>query len=135
LSWAFATLITLGSVIALKPTITNYLDKLSNYWRMKLWARWVLFSLYTLLMPLPMLFVLFRFITNERLEVRGANFSYSMYMNTLLIIMSALLMATWVGVLVRTVYTNRMECIRRRKDNNAEVNLSIENGNAEYEAL
>jgi hypothetical protein len=135
LSWAFATLITLGSVIALKPTITNYLDKLSNYWRMKLWARWVLFSLYTLLMPLPMLFVLFRFITNERLEVRGANFSYSMYMNTLLIIMSALLMATWVGVLVRTVYTNRMECIRRKKDNNAEVNLSIENGNAEYDAL
>lgn len=133
-SWAFATLITLGSVIALKPTITKYLDKLSNYWRMKPWAQWVLFSLYTVLMPLPMSFVLFNFIANEeRLEVRGATFAYQMFMTTLLIIMAALLMATWVGVLVRHVYTN----IKRRKQEQiAEDNVvGLEPENATYEAI
>jgi len=125
-SWAFATLITLGSVIALKNSLTIYLDKLSNYWRMKQWVRWVLFTLYTLLMPIPMLFVLFKFITSERLAVRGANYQYYQNMSMLLIIMASLLMATWIGVLIRHLNTAHADCLNCRKKREEQFNLVIE---------
>ena len=135
LSWAFSTLVTLGSVIALKSTIANYIDKASHYWRTKQWVRWISFVLYTGLVPLPLLFYvseLYEYGLEYR--VRGTGYWYNYISIIIVFVLTGLLIVTWIGVLVRFIYTFRLEKSKRRQRVDECSELIIESNSSDKNA-
>ncbi len=116
-SWAFTTIITIGSIVALKPSITHYITKLGEYWKMKPAVRWTLFAVYTLVVPMPLVLVVFgavyTFNANYRYETHQEEYTY------LLLAVTSAMNLTWLGMFVRHV---KFEVDRRRAADHSELN-------------
>jgi hypothetical protein len=100
-SWAFTTIITIGSIVALKPTITHYVTKMSAYWKMKAALRWTLFAIYTAVVPLPLVVVIFGAIDAIHIGYRPEG--YLREYSWVLLAVTSMLLLTWVGMCIRLI--------------------------------
>jgi hypothetical protein len=53
-AWILTTVLTIGSTVALQPSIRNAIIKVTDYWKNKAWVQWVVFLLVIFIGPLFM---------------------------------------------------------------------------------
>lgn len=113
--WAITTIITLTSIYSLQPTIAGVLKKFANYWEMKMWLRWVLFTLYTVFVPLPFLYAVFKVVDGKNtVKYRDMEFIYNRYISDALLGCSIVLLIVWAITLARQIQVTLQDYRRRR---------------------